>query len=293
MAAHVETLKLHSRARSDFDRADVVRMILVPICVGFLFGWINQTGAEPDRRLLNACIWSALSVLGWLTTDIPTRMIAPALRQRGAPLVVTLLAGHALAGPASILLNLTFGELFNLWGFQRNGLEMLSHMTVADMISSSVAPLALWLSINFVGYRICGELYGYIRPDYGTAATPPPPQPHPQASLAAHPAVGAAAFLRKVKPAIRGHVYAIKAELHYVRVYTDRGEDLIHYRFSDAVSEMVVCAGLQVHRSWCVATDDVVGRGTRHLTLANGMEIPVGRAYQTRVREHCLGERSG
>jgi hypothetical protein len=284
MATHVEAIDRRNWDRSDFDRADFVRMIVVPMCVGFLFGWTSQAGAESDRRLLSAAIWSALSVIGWLTNDIPTRMVAQPLRQRGMPLVVTLLAGYILAGPASIILNLTFGELFNLSGFQRNGLEMLRHLTLADMINSSFAPLALWLSINLVAFRLWGRLYGYLYAGLPEVATAP---------LLTGAQVGRVGqttqgpdFLLKVKPAIRGPVYAIKAELHYVRVYTDRGEDLIHYRFSDAVSEMETFAGLQVHRSWCVATYEIVTNSSRHVTLSNGMEIPVGRAYKDSVR-HC------
>jgi hypothetical protein len=282
MATHVEAIDRRNWDRSDFDRADFVRMIVVPMCVGFLFGWTSQAGAEPDRRLLSAVIWSALSVIGWLTNDIPTRMVATALRQRGTPLVVTLLAGYILAGPASIILNLTFGELFNLSGFQRNGLEMLRHLTLADMINSSFAPLALWLSINLIAFRMSGRLYGYNYPDLPEVAAPPL-LPGTPVGRAAQTTQGLD-FLRKVKPAVRGSVYAIKAELHYVRVYTDRGEDLIHYRFSDAVSEMETFAGLQVHRSWCVASDEIVTNSSRHVTLSNGMDIPVGRAYKASVR---------
>lgn len=95
-------------------------------------------------------------------------------------------------------------------------------------------------------------------------------------------------FLSKTDVAIGKAVVALKAEGHYLRVYTDLGDDLIYYRFSDAVAQMGENAGIQVHRSYWVnpksaqAVKD--GSGKFELHLPNGLTIPIGQTYKQNVR---------
>lgn len=76
-------------------------------------------------------------------------------------------------------------------------------------------------------------------------------------------------------------VLSLSSEDHYVRVVTERGNALIRYRFSDALSEVKGLPGIQVHRSHWVsirAIDRVVASGKAYrLILSNGTELPVSR----------------
>lgn len=241
-----------------------------PAGVGFLIGWI---GADSERNVASACIWSLLSVAGWLLNDLFTRPFVAPLHRRHYPLVAVLIAGFAVSAPLSILLNFSFGEIFRLWGIQRNGLDALSNMSIDHMISSSVAPLALWLGINQVVCRSNGGvLFGRDWSAQNERAN------QPAQSVAAKTAEPA--FLVKVRPALRGRVIAINAELHYVRVFTDHGQDLIHYRFRDAVTDMEALGGLQVHRSWCISAEAIVLRRAQSVELQGGLSVPVGRVYK-------------
>lgn len=252
-------------------RPELYRLLAAPAAVGFIIGWV---GAEGERRVASACIWSLLSVASWLLNEIFTRPFVAPMHRRRYPLALVLLAGFAVSAPLSVLLNFSFGEIFRLWGIERNGLDALATMSPGHMVSSSVAPLALWLGINLVACRSNGGiLYGHVWPTATKRAAPPAPQ-HPLP--AAEPA-----FLAKVRPALRGRVIAINAELHYVRVFTDRGEDLIHYRFRDAVADMEAMGGLQVHRSWCVSAEDIVLRRAQSVELQGGLSVPVGRVYKS------------
>jgi DNA-binding LytR/AlgR family response regulator len=60
-------------------------------------------------------------------------------------------------------------------------------------------------------------------------------------------------------------------------------------RLSDAVVELEGLEGARVHRSWWVARDAVTdarrGDGKATLTLENGVEAPVSRAYARALRE--------
>lgn len=95
-------------------------------------------------------------------------------------------------------------------------------------------------------------------------------------------------FLSKLPIGKQGRLYALTSELHYVRVYTEHGDDLVLMRFSDAIEQSSGIDGLQIHRSHWIATEAVKqvsnsGGGLR-ITLANDLELPVSRSFQGAVR---------
>jgi|GEM_PF-1341712 len=86
----------------------------------------------------------------------------------------------------------------------------------------------------------------------------------------------------KLPPKLRGQTpYALAAEGHYVRIYTSRGDDLITMKFEDALRAVVGLNGLQTHRSWWIALDEIVetkAAGSAYeATLRSGLKVPVSR----------------
>ncbi len=80
-------------------------------------------------------------------------------------------------------------------------------------------------------------------------------------------------------------VYAIKAEEHYIRIWTEGGTDLLRHRFKDAVNEMRYAGGLQVHRSWWVRLSAVAefrakGRAMELTIDALDLQVPVSLSYK-------------
>ena len=77
-------------------------------------------------------------------------------------------------------------------------------------------------------------------------------------------------------------LYAISSEDHYLRIHTDRGEELMLMRLADAVQDLETADGLQTHRSWWVARAGVAKvqgpYGKRLLTLKSGAVVPVARS---------------
>ncbi len=99
-----------------------------------------------------------------------------------------------------------------------------------------------------------------------------------------------ARFLERLTPKLMGGtLYAVKAEDHYLRLYSSKGEDMILMRLSDAIAELEGLEGAQTHRSWWVAKDAVqsVKRadGKVSLMLPGGIEAPVSRANVKLLRE--------
>lgn len=97
-------------------------------------------------------------------------------------------------------------------------------------------------------------------------------------------------FMERLPGKLRGaEVFAVEAEDHYLRLHTSRGQDLILMRLSDAVAELEGVEGARVHRSWWVARAAVEGArrgdGRATLTLKDGAEVPVSRAYAKALRQ--------
>lgn len=105
---------------------------------------------------------------------------------------------------------------------------------------------------------------------------------------------GPSTFLERLPIKYRGAaLYAVSSEDHYLRVHTDRGEELILMRLADALRELSHVDGLQTHRSWWVSADGIADTkrdGARTLlVLKSGAEAPISRSYAKAVRARGLG----
>ena len=114
----------------------------------------------------------------------------------------------------------------------------------------------------------------------------------PAPARASSSAAAAPAILRRVPGARRGRLIRLAAQDHYVEIVTEQGETLVPMRFRDAVGEVGLTEGAQVHRSHWVAASAVQGHcridGRIHLTLTDGSQVPVGRTYRERARQAGL-----
>lgn len=112
------------------------------------------------------------------------------------------------------------------------------------------------------------------------------------------PATAAAApgvrFLSRLPAGLVGDLVCIRMEDHYLRVTTRNGEALILMRMRDALGELTDYPGLQVHRSWWVATDAIVrlARDGRRLevVLTNGARAPVSSTHRGSVEGFVFGQ---
>lgn len=95
-------------------------------------------------------------------------------------------------------------------------------------------------------------------------------------------------FMSKVTPAVGKDLVALKAEGHYVRVYTQIGNDLIYYRFSDAMAQVADHPGVQVHRSYWIDPGSAKAvkdqNGKYELLLPNDLKVPIGQTYKQNAR---------
>ncbi|WP_372574086.1 LytTR family DNA-binding domain-containing protein [Ruegeria jejuensis] len=91
------------------------------------------------------------------------------------------------------------------------------------------------------------------------------------------------AILERLPFAKRGRLLSLSAEDHYTNVRTDKGEELILMRFSDAMKETAPIEGYQVHRSHWVSRSGIKdarrSKDRAIVTLTDGTEIPLSRRY--------------
>lgn len=230
----------------------------------------------------------------WWILDISTRVINRALHPWAPPLVLVLILG-AIVGmniqgtwapfrqslfEPYLVEGSSFYPVFP-WRFSDPDYQI-------EALVSWTTTSIVWVVANLVFIRgLHCPRFGHsvtnrTREPVKASADPLPAEPMP-----AKPALS---FLLEKLPGHLGtNVIALKAEEHYTRVYTDKGEKLVLMRFSDAVELLSAVRGVQTHRSYWVNADYIsafVREGrTSHVHLNTGIDIPVSRSYRVKVRE--------
>jgi DNA-binding LytR/AlgR family response regulator len=105
---------------------------------------------------------------------------------------------------------------------------------------------------------------------------------------ATHALIGG--FADRLPPQIGRDIVAVKAEDHYLRVYTRLGDALVLYRLGDAIAELERAGvdGLRTHRSFWVAraavTSIIIEDRSLALRTFSGLVVPVSQTYKESVR---------
>lgn len=290
---------------------------VVPVVLGLL---MFSRGGPPASDVPSAAgllFWVTAAPLWWAVLHAATLLVARITARLALPRWAILGAGSLLALPLVRALYVSIGAFY----LELFGREYPANVAPLFELSwpflQSMVWQAAWLWVSWIGLNCLLDYYigqgrypsGVVRPRQAgeeaaayrrdTPARSVPDSEYPprladptESEAAGGPAVPALPdFLRKVPSARRGDLIAIKAEDHYLKVMTSKGESLVHYRISDAIREMPEDAGIRVHRSHWVARDaiarcETVGRSLR-LTLVNGTAVPVSQSYKQPVLQFC------
>lgn len=259
----------------------------VPLALGFLLGWLQVGRAADWPRTVSLLYWLGVGLAMTPLNALGTALLAPLLRRLRSPLWLTLFFGQILGG---FVFTNPLLQAWRAW-LQANvypAMVLTPATSLTEFLQRLPSNSVLWMGtclLFFYGLRM--PLFGY-RPGPRSA----PLAATPNAGGAADAATPAAArtarltLLERVRPERRGALLAIKAEGHYLQVYTDAGSDLILYRLSDALLELGAEDGAQVHRSWWVAARALAPQRHRdRLVLVNGVEVPVSRSFLVTARQ--------
>ncbi|GEM_PF-1727555 len=236
--------------------AFIVVLIAYPIQTGFAYLCMAHL---PDRLHLGV-----RAVIGCLLAASITAVLGP---------VLSWFAG--VAHPA--IARATTRE--DLWQVLRGG-----YLTILA-IHIALGPV-LWMSLTYTWWR---RWFQRHRGEQAPVATDGQEgQPLLVADNSEPP------FMTKLPFKKRGALHALSAELHYVRVYTSAGNDLVLMRFSDAVAQCGKTEGLRIHRSHWVALSAIAEvsceSGNMMVRMHDSLEFPVSRSYQGVVRNALPGK---
>ena len=100
--------------------------------------------------------------------------------------------------------------------------------------------------------------------------TPPSPVPAAEVQPLGQPLADRLPFALRQAP-----VVALSSEDHYLRVYTPKGEALIHMTLAEAVDALG--DGFQIHRSHWVCAAFIADHAAANVILTTGLSLPVSR----------------
>jgi hypothetical protein len=264
----------------------------IPVAIAFIFSLVGIR-LIADMPYPDALLYMILHMLvawwsiGWVATGLKL-----AFRSWRPPVLVICTLGFFLSLiPAAFLFNALgdfYSEMYPAFADNRADaappgwrLDYLLHF-----IRYSIPALPLFLSGVYVYRLVTGvDWFGYPA-QVDTAATP---------QIRAEQRATAGLIEGLNLPA-EATILAAKAEQHYVQVWSDRGKDLVRYRFKDLPIVLGRCNGAQVHRSWWVNFDAV--RNTRQsgrtieLVISDELVVPVSLSFKNSVLS-TLGKAPG
>lgn len=96
-------------------------------------------------------------------------------------------------------------------------------------------------------------------------------------------------FVARLKKDIGAEIWAVSQEDHFIRVYGEKGEDRILYRFSDAVHDLREFNGTRIDLDHWVLSEAIektekVG-DSYEVVLKNGKRFPVSESYRRVLQE--------
>lgn len=266
----------------------------LPAVIGLYAALNNWAVIELAGYETTLLFYAGHSFVPWWTSALMTHLVMRALRPwRPAPYVIWIsgsLLACAIIAPYSEWLT----QYFAAGWFENDtdGSRAATHiLTQVGFWAFTLRATVVWLISNYVFDRWLGlPRNRYDTPLPARRATDLEPAAAPAEAAAETADDSGLRFLQRLPATVAPEqVLALKAEQHYIKVYTADRSFMTLYRFSDACAEMDPAAGQQVHRSYWVRTDAIkaVRRhdGKYGLQLSCGLEVPVSASNRGLVRE--------
>ncbi len=243
---------------STIKRAAIDLAILVAI--GLLMGFLGPFGSDRAPSAMRYSYWMICMVGGGLIALVGEY----ALRRVIKSLWIRVLAGSViLCMPVALMVR--YAEYVVMGG-------QLDWYRFGNLLVQVWPILLAVLVVQALIWR-----QPVIKVETRTLVAPPLPEAE-------------AAFRKRLSAKRRtAELFAIQAYDHYLKVHTDAGEELITMRMADAMAELKLAHGWQVHRSWWVSATAVESanwnRSSGTLTLKNGMTLPVSKTYRPVLKD--------
>lgn len=275
----------------------------VPLIIGIYGALNNWELLESAGYPLTLGFYAAHAFIPWWMTCACTSMAMWGLQSIKPPpyalMAIGAIGGGLIALPYTNWLTGLSGDAWQDATLSRQVAPILS----AEFWRYILRATVMWFGVNFIFDRFLGlPRYHYEIPRGYDFRERPAGAPD-----AVAPEVGAGGDVGQAKPTLPGfaeripakitidEILGLKAEQHYIRVFTPDREYMVLYRFSDAVRELDPALGLQVHRSYWVskAAIDTVRPSAKKfcIRLSTGTSVPVSTPYHGVVKEFARANR--
>ena len=274
-------------------------------------GTMKTTLLILKKRLL-----SPITILGWSVSSLILAAMGPfntyvvqSFQGRLLFWASVILLGTVLGAVSQILSNKVFPQLSLVsrtvmaWGFFSVVQWLLVLVIVNEVYGHLELPpySLIFLIIAGVGGTIYTTVYlvspetlmqdGLETSEPAKNTPPAPSQPAPEPpSAATTPPTNP--FLAQLGPDTGERLIRLAMRDHYIEVYTEVGQKLVHMRFGDAVSLLADQNGAQVHRSHWISFDDiqeVVKDGEKlNFRMSDGALVPVARSRKPDLKKRGL-----
>lgn len=234
--------------------------------LGAVFSFLGVYDTDNLPFYQRYVFWTATMLTGALGTALTGPWVFDRLLPDRNPALQLACVAAIISFPVWLVIGAFEASLTGFWPLNDVPLQYLRTFAVSMIVIGG----------SYIAARALG-LIGGLTPGAASEA-------------AASPVPG---FLERLPAKYRGAaLYAVSSEDHYLRVHTDRGEELILMRLSDAMRELEGADGLQTHRSWWVAREGVADvareNGRQKIVLKSGVEAPVSRSFAAEVKAVIL-----
>ncbi len=263
--------------------------LVIGIAVGmpdYLSGVIEVQ--ELQRRIIKPIV---SLYLAWALMLPLSGLVIASLASKNVPLILRLLTATTLG---ALPLSFIVPEVTLALGLEAQPVvgDTIAFETVQKLVIIRfgvfwVALSIVWIGANYHWYEKRAATTKIHAGIQGESSDKSSLSPQPSPFKSSSPLSSPPQFLSRLQKPIGTNIWALKAEQHYLRVYTELGEDLIHYGFNHAVQEMKSRDGMRVHRSYWIATDAVETvvkvQKSYALILKNKLRVPVSRTFKEQV----------
>lgn len=231
---------------------------------GLFLGFIGATDSYQYPLLLRISFWLGLcAVAGLIAITIEAALVRFGMRTAKTLiwwLVLTITLSIAMI-PVIFLVNSSgqYSPIGDLPVYARNSLAISAGLTALRILIGTIL-------------------------DRPAASLENSPKPRVAAGQAGNEASSPAILGRLTAALQTAQLRALKSDGHYLKVYTDLGDELILMRLKDAIAETTPVEGMQVHRSWWIAREAVQDRRSKdsrlELRLDDETWVPVSRSFR-------------
>lgn len=287
-------------------RESIIFYFGVPVAIGFLLGWYSVYAAGDGSRLVGIFGWilhfEVYWVIGYVLIKSSEKVINSLNIHRAFQFLFVALVTSFLLRSLNWLiyaLLVSSPEKSRVMPITPVGEITLFEPSLAflwNMIVDYFPHSMLWLATCYVimkfGSSLIFQFNGLHGPEvaasFGGDGANPEPNDQSYSSdkgknnMRSH-------FIRQLKPELGTSILLLKAEGHYVQTITDKGKELVYYRFGDAIDQLTQ-NGIRVHRSFWISYTLLKSDETQvldnEIVLKDYDNIPIGYSFRRQLKEY-------